>query len=314
MLITSTRTLEQNVSKSVVETEANALDQTYMKAYGEPKVITGGVLTYPDATRTAQVVTTLDAFAGTEEDIPNDRTILYFRTGAVDIDQIKAGDTITITGVTSSPELNNTFDVVAVDAIHNSIAIDGTGIAMDLTFNTAVNIGTATIGVQIQGNVVSGYVVTSEPLTVVHLRTDTTINLSGVTVDVDTILLSGITLAPELNGEFTILAFDNGAKTVTISVMGLTVPVTVNFAVDTPEGNLVHHLSAVSFTAPSSEVYVRSGSPFEYKLSQSSDIAASAKVKAWADDLRVKITAAMSILKDKDDPNTSYPIIETSEV
>lgn len=311
MLITITRTLDANVHKVVVETEANALDQAYMKAYGEPRVSMGGVLSYPDASRTAQVVSTGDAFVGVEEDAPNARTILKFRTGAVDLDQFETGDKVTLSGM-PNPALNGEFDVVAIDEIHNAIAIDLTGVPTADPYTTAVAIGTVTIGAQIEGQAISGFTDDTTDL-VIQLKTGTAIDLSSVTPSVDSIVIAGVTLEPGLNGSHLITAVDNTAKTVTIASLSLTSQAA--FAVDTPKGDLVdHELSAVQFIAPASEVYIRSSSPFTFQLHQSTDSAAAAKTKAWAEDLRDKIAAATLTLKGNPDPNTEYPIVETTEV
>lgn len=312
MLITITRTLEANVHKAVVETEANALDQAYMKAYGEPKVSQGGSLTYPDATRTAQNVDTGDAIAGVTADVPNSRTIVRFRAGAVDFSQIKVGDSLTFSDVDHEPLLNGTHLVMAVDGIHNSVAINTSGITTQDPFEMPVTIGTVVIGAQVEGQSLAGFTDDGLADLVLQLRDDTIIDLSIVTPGVDSITMTGVSLETGLNGTFPITAVSDLDHTITIATQGLdSQPV---FQVPVNEGDVLHTLSPVAFTVPSSEVFIRSSSPFELKISANTDAAAGSKVKSWSEDLRNKISAATLTLKAKPNPNSNYPIIESTEV
>lgn len=308
MLITITRTLENNVHKAVVETEANALDQAYMKAYGEPKVAMGGTLSYPDPSRVPQSVTTDDAVAGVTS--INGSVIVSFRVGAVDLTQFKVGDTATFSDVNLFPAINGAHVVTAVDEIHSAIAYAGSvGTTNPLT--TPVTIGTVTIGAQIEGQSLAGFVDNGSTL-VLQLRSDTVLNLALVTPNVDSIVMSGVTLETGLNGTFLITAVSVGSKTITIASEALvSQPI---FAVPTPNGNLAHTLGDVSFIVPVSDVYIRSSSPFAMSLSANTDSAAGAKVLAWAEDLRDKIVVAVQTLKAQPNPNASYPIVETTEV
>jgi hypothetical protein len=311
MLITTTRTLENNVHKAVVESEPNTLDRSYMKAYGEPKVSSGGVLAYPDSTRTPQSVTTGDAVYGTVADIPGSRTIVTFRAGAINLAQVRVGDQLTFSDVLLEPTLNGTFPVVAVDEIHNAVAIAATGIPTNSPFSVDVNEGLVAVGAQIEGQALSGFTDSGVEL-VLQFKASTGFDFSLITPVTDSITISGVTLEPGLNGTFPITAVSIANKTVSIDTQGLVSQ--PQFEVPTPSGDMAHILSPVQFTAPAQEVYICSSSPFEFKLSQTTDPAAGAKVKAWADDLKNKISAATLSLKALPNPTTSYPIVESTEV
>jgi hypothetical protein len=214
----------------------------------------------------------------------------------MDLTNIVPGDELVITETT----FNDTYTVEAVDEIHEEIAIDTTGISTANPFTLPVNIGTLVIGAYVEGQALAG-VVDGGVNAVLYLKSTTELDFNAVTVDVDSVTLSGVTLATELNGTHLIKGKNAGAKTLTIASVGAT---TQNpFVVPVTKGNVVHNPAPTPFAVPASNVYIRSSSPFEFSLSSSLDANAESKVVAWAHDLVSKITAATNTLRSYPNPN-----------
>jgi hypothetical protein len=267
-----------------------------MKVYGEPIVVSGGALGFEDSSRKNPSITTNDAFTGVEEDIPNTRTILHMRAGAMDLTNVIPGDELVITGTS----FNDAYPVLAVDEIHEEIAIDATGISTTNPFTLPVNIGTLVIGAYVEGQALAG-VVDGGVNAVLYLKSATELDFDNITVGVDSVTLSGVTLATQLNGTHLITGKNAGAKTLTIASVGAT---TQNpFAVPVTKGNVVHNPALTPFAVPAANVYIRSSSPFEFSLSSALDANAEAKVVAWAHDLVSKITTATNTLRANPNPN-----------
>lgn len=294
MLLRTTYSKSNNVVKATVVSEPNSLDSDYMKAYGEPIVVSGGALGYEDSSR--KNPTAVDALTGVEEDIPNTRTILHLREDAMDLAKVVPGDELVITGTS----FNDTYTVLAVDEIHSEVAVDATGINTENPFTLPVNIGTLVIGAYVEGQALVG-VVDNDTIAVLYLKSTTELDFNAITVDVDSVTLSGVTLATQLNGTHLIKGKNAGAKTLTIESVNAT---SQNpFVVPVNKGTVVHNPALTPFAIPASNVYIRSSSPFEFSLSSALDINAEAKVVAWAHDLVSKITTATNTLRANPNPN-----------
>jgi hypothetical protein len=296
MLIRTTYSKTNNVVKATVTSEPNSLDSDYMKAYGEPIVVSGGALGYEDATRKNPSVTTSDALTGVEADVPNTRTVFHLRHNALNLTKVIPGDELVITGTT----FDEAYTVLAVDEIHDEVAVDATGISTVNPFTLPVNVGTLVIGAYVEGQALAG-VVDGGVNAVLYLKSATEVDFDAITVGVDSVILSGVTLATQLNGTHLITAKNAGAKTLTIASVGAT---TQNpFVVSVTKGNIVHNPAPTPFTLPAANVYIRSSSPFETSLSSAIDTNAEAKVVAWAHDLVTKISTATTTLRANPNPN-----------
>jgi len=304
MLITITRTVQNQVFKATVATEANSLELDFMRAYGEPRVDSGGTLTF-DTDRAEQSALNT-AILGVTQDL---RTNIYYDPDLLDETQIHPGDTITITGVVNEPALNGTFTIAAVDQIHHAFAVESLGLVDMNPFMRDVSIGTATIGAEpIQYEAFDGFADDGTDL-VLQLRPDHTLDLA--TVVGLSMTVTGMSLEPGLNGTFLITDADPVANTLTIASLGLSS--VAQFQVEYPQGNLLVRPAPESFAAPVTNLYIRSGSPFVFSVDGRVDASAESKTISWARDLRDKIVSATLSLKQNPNPR-QYPILETTEI
>jgi hypothetical protein len=310
MLVTITYTLESNAPKAIVDTESNALENAYIKSYGEPTVELGGSIPYVDGTRDPQSALGDNAILGTEVDGGNSRTLLYLNPVVVNVTDLRVGDAITISGAVNQP-INGTFTIAAVDDVHDVVAVSTIlGVTTENPFQRAVEEGTITIGAQQDYQTITGFVDNTTTL-VIQLKDDTDLNLTLVTPG-DSMTISGVSLEPALNGTFTITAVSAVNKTITIASQSLTSQ--PEFSVDYPQCDVTTVPGNKTFSKSSELGYVKTGAPFEFSLSLGTDAEAWEKVRGWAKTVKDRISAAMTTLKANPNPTAAYPETETYEV